>query len=804
MAWNGGRSTGRGLRRHGTVPIAIIVTLAVAMSVGALVVAGGFRATAAPTVMEGDKLRAVYEFDRELRTFGLFSYPEVIEIRERCRGNVATAAVGGGLQMTATLPESVGRATVAVVSGNYFDVLGTPALEGRVLSARDDVEGASPVIVLAEGAWNDLVGGSPEVVGERVQLGASSYVVVGVAGNPLAGQGYDPDVWIPLSQTGRLVPGGDDVFKSPAATWLNVVGRLRAGSGQGELETCFQTALEQVRGVEMAHSGRGAPSIVALPANRLALGPERYETTQRLLLMLGLLAAGFLVATCGTVVGLMVARGLARADEFAIRAALGATRADLVLLAVREIPALVAAASAVAVVVMPLTARIVGVPELADVALTARLDRYAVGALAVVALTVAVILGGGTVAGFASTGRTEGRVAGAGRTTPGASWQQVLVGAQVALSCVLMVNAGLLARSAYAVGRIELGFARDVLVADVTPREGLTEREGAAFFERLRRALMDRPEVSAVGLAWHAPLSEGYLDVQVEAPGSAVSGATSAAGNIISPGYFEALGVRVWEGRTFAGTEGVDGLPVAIVNRAFAERWWPGGSSIDQELVLPRLQRRVRVIGVVDNLRYRTPTEPLRPVVYLPLSQRFQPWVSAFIQTPNRDPMSAVPVVRAVAAEVDPLMGIGNARLLERDVATALAEWRGPASVAVVLAVLTLLLALAGVYALANDMVNRRMRELAVRRALGADEGEIRGRVLGAGLRPAIIGAVVGLVGAITITPYVEGWLYGVGPRDWLTLGGSVGLVGLTVWLGSVGPAQRAARASVMTILKAE
>lgn len=804
MAWNRSLGTVRVLRGHRSVPVVTICTLAVAMAVSALVIAGRFRAAASPAVPVGDELRAVYAFDRELRTFGLLSYPEVMALREICRDDIAVVAVGGGLQVTAGLPDGARRASIAVVSGDYFDVLGTPPLAGRMLTAGDDLESASPVAVLAEEAWRVLFGRSSEVVGERIQLGASAYVVVGVAANPLSGQGYSPDLWIPLAQTERLIPGGGGAFRSPAATWLNVVGRLRPGSGQRGLEYCFQAALERVQRGDLAGGAPTARRVVALPANRLALGPGRYETTLRLLTLLGFLAAGFLAATCGTVVELMVARGLARSDEFAIRFALGATQTDLVVFAVREILALVAAASVVAVVVMPVTGLVLGVPELADVALTARLDRYAVGALAVVALIAAVILAGGTAVGVVSSSRRAWLVDRAGRTTQGGRWHQVLVGAQVALSCVLMANAALLARSAYAVGRVELGFARDVLVTEVTPREGLSEREGSAYFERLRAALMDRPEVAAVGLAWHVPLSEGYLDVQVEAPASAVPAATSTAGNIISPGYFEALGVRVWEGRTFTENDGIDGLPVAIVNRTFAERWWPGGSSVGQELMLPRLQRRVTIVGVVDNLRYRTPTEPVRPVVYLPLTQRFQPWVSAFVRTPDLAPMSALPVVRAVATEVDPLMGIGEARLLEGDVAAALAEWRGPATVGVVLAVLTLSLALAGVYALANDMVRRRMRELAIRRALGADEREIRRRVFRTGLGPAIIGTVMGLVGATMITPYLEGWLYGVGPRDWSTLGGTAGLVGLTVWLGSVGPAHRAARAKVMTVLATE
>ena len=467
---------------------------------------------------------------------------------------------------------------------------------------------------------------------------------------------------------------------------------------------------------------------------------------------------------------------------------------------------LVALGSAMALVALPWIGRLVAMPQLADLALTTTIDRYAVFTLCVIAVSVAVVILAGTALGIEARLKWRGLGLDHGpRVTRRTRLRQVLVIVQVALSCVLLVAAGLLVQSARAVASIPPGFVPDVLVTQLfTPTDRYTPEETNVFYERLRASLLDQTLVSSVGLAWHAPLSEMYLSVLVEVPGTAEPEPTSMAGNIVSPGYFETLGVPVLNGRAFLNSDDLDAPPVVIVNRSFAERWWPTRPAVGREIVLPRSGGRRRVVGVVEDVRYRTLTEPAQPLVYLPLAQRFQPWVFVHLRTASDDPMLALSTVRSAVADLDSQIGVGPARTLEDDVNRSLAEWRGPASLSGVLGLVTLLLTMGGLYATLASSVSQRTKEMAIRRALGAQDSQVRRLIIGQGLLLAAVGLVLGLGATTVVMGYVESFLYGVAPRDLSTQVAVAGLIGLVAWLSCRVPADRAAKADPMIALRAE
>jgi predicted permease len=376
---------------------------------------------------------------------------------------------------------------------------------------------------------------------------------------------------------------------------------------------------------------------------------------------------------------------------------------------------------------------------------------------------------------------------------------------QVALSCVLLIAAGLLLQSARAVATIRPGFVSNVLLAQLfTPSDQYTAREGVLLYRRLLASLMVQPNVSAVGLAWHAPLSKMNLNVSVVVPGSATPEPTRTVGNIVSPGYFGTLGIPVLDGRPFQDRDDANAAPVAIVSRSFAEQWWPRQQVVGREIIISKIGERRRVIGVVDDMRYGALTEPIQPLVYLPLAQQFMPWVFVHVRTTIDNPEMALSTLRSAVADLDPRIGLGEARTLQDDVNRSLAEWRGPASLSSLLAIVIVLLTMNGLYAALASSVSQRTKEMAVRRALGAQDAQVRHLVIGEGFLLAAVGIVLGLAATTLAAPYLGGLLYGVTPGDLNTRVAVAGLVVLVSWLSCRGPARRAAKADPMMLLRAE
>ena len=377
------------------------MTLMLALGVACVVIAAAARAEQSPAVPYADRLFCFYPFLIKDSRFSLFSYPAYVQMRDLGDDTVSLAAVGTHLELTLHLPEQAIRTSVAVVSGNYFAVLRAQPVLGRLLTPNDDVTGAPPAVVLTERAWERWFRHDPGIVGHTIRLGAFPYTVVGVASNPLEGPEYAPDLWAPMSVTAQLAPGtGDDVLKGPTASWLTFVGRLAPDSHRQQIDALLPLATERLRAEDAASTPADEWRIEARPVNRLSVGPETHESTARLLLVLTLLAVGFLLATCSNITLLMLTQGTRRAHELAVRAALGATTARMVRLFAWETLILVALGSAMAVVALPWIARLTAMPQLAGLVLTPSMDRYTVIVLCVISVSVAAVIVAGMAIGL--------------------------------------------------------------------------------------------------------------------------------------------------------------------------------------------------------------------------------------------------------------------------------------------------------------------------------------------------------------------------------------------------------------------
>ena len=560
---------------------------------------------------------------------------------------------------------------VALVSGNFFTVLGGLPAHGRLLVPRDDdPAGPAAVAAVSHRAWTTYFGQDSDLFGSTVRLGPQAFTVVGVAVNPLPGPAHEPDFWVPLSALHQLLPDAAGLLLGPPARWLHTVGRLQATASRADAAVLAALAKDRLP-ADVAASRTGEWRFVVRPVNHARLGPAYHAEASRFLAVLLLITGVFLFAACSNLVLLLLMRGAGHAQELAVRRALGASRLALVRPFAIELLVLVAAGVLAALLALRWVGPVVSaLPQLVPLGAVAGPDpRVGLWMLAVAGSTWMLACLGlllmTTVRPPALVGAQRPGVTGRGGR------QRLLVAAQVAVSCVLVVAAGLLLRSGHGIASIPRGFApHDILVAQLHTA-GYSEAEGHVLYRRLLHALRNGGLLTAAALGWHTPLSVFHLSVAVEIPGTSME----VSGNVVSGDYFRTLGIAVLEGREFADDDHADSAPVAVVNRTLAERLWPGRSAVGRVLAFPRSGGDRTVVGVVDDVRYNTLAEPARPLAYLPLAQRFFPRAFIHARSPA-DPGVTLQHVRRVLADLDPAAPLSGVSTLGNRVEEALDRWR--------------------------------------------------------------------------------------------------------------------------------
>ena len=787
----------RSLARRPALAGAVVLTLALAFSLPAVVLSTLDRHFWRPLdLVDADRLFTLQILLQDGGSPPL-SHPEYAHLRDAGDEAYSLAAFGQ-LDFTLGAGGSPMRASVALVSGNFFTVLGAQPTRGRLLAPANDRRDGVQTLVLSHGAWTTHFGQDSRVVGRSVRLGGQPFLVVGVAVNPLPGPAHDPDFWAPLSALSQLVPESAAAVLGPTGRWLHTVGKLNPSASLADAAVTATLARDRLP-EEVAATRIGDWRFVARPVNHVRLGPGYHREARSLLDLLLLMSAGLLSAVCCNVSLLLLTRGGERSHEFVVRRALGAAPLDLARLLALELLLLMAAGGVVAILLLRWTGPVVSaLPQLAPLGAMQTLDTgTALWTVAVAGSVWGAVCLGVVLLMAVRPPALPG--AAAPTTTGGGGRQRVLVTAQVAVSCVLVVATGLLARSAHGVASVPRGFARqDVLIARIHPASD-SPAEEQRFYRRLLDGLQADATVASAALGWHAPLTSNRLRVSVEVPGTSLD----VEGNVISADYFRTLGVAVLEGREFTDADDGDAPPVAIVNRALAEHLWPNRSAIGRVLAFPRSGGDRTVVGVVDDMRYASLMERALPLAYVPLAQRFFPTAFLHVRSATGTEVT-LPHLRQVVANLDPGAPLSDVRSLRDRVEAALDRWRAPALLAGLLALVTLVLTMGGLYGILSLSVRQRTRELAVRAALGADEASVRRMVLTQGLRPVAVGALIGLAGSVPLTSLLDSQLYGIAPYDPAAL--AAGLValfsagGLACYL----PARRAARLDTAAALRSE
>jgi predicted permease len=721
------------------------------------------------------------------------------------------------ISAVATWDLSLGRGVdavkirVAAVSSEYFPLLGLRAARGRFFGAVEDKPGAERVVVLTDAFWRGRFAADSLIVGRTLTLGRGPATVIGVAPGGFAGIGIEPvDAFMPVEVLAAETMG-PDALTSWGWWWTGAIARL--GNGQSAEGAAARATALWRHGMAPTNPGDSTAVVLFGPIQE-ARGPTA-SSDAKVSAWIGLVALVVLLIACANVANLLLARGVARQRELAIRAGLGAGRGGLVRLILAESAVLAAAGGAVAVWLAAWTgsaARALLVPDLP--AGTALIDgRLLLFTGAAVLLTV-VFTGLVPALQHSRTDLTEALKSGGQTATPrGGRTRAILLAAQVALTLVLLVGAGLFVRSLRNVQHIDLGFDADrVLEATVDARAaGLGVADANAMYLRLRDRIARLPGVAGAaasmtlfGWGYATTLRAEGVDSlpRVETGGPYLSGVT--------PEYFATLGTRLVRGRTFGPGDAAGAERVALLNAFMARRVWPRDEAIGRCLYVGSDTTRTctRVIGVVADAKRGSVTEGSTMLYYLPFAQVDSTvWRNARLgglvvraEAKARDVADAVR--REIQAAGD--LPYANVQSLTDRIAPQYRSWQLGAASFTAFGALALLIAAMGVFAVASYAVSRRTQEIGIRMALGAEPALVARMILAQGLQAAAAGVAVGAAGAWALGRGVRTLLYEVEPADPLVFSTVsaviVAAAALAAWL----PARRAAAVDPMVALRAE
>jgi predicted permease len=704
-------------------------------------------------------------------------------------------------------PAGSERVLLRVATPSLLPTLGMQPVRGRNFLPEESAGGRNQVALIAHGLWQRQFGGRDDALGKTLRLDEVDYRIVGIL--PRGFQLEQPiDVWVPLDTTDPGIQGRNSHF-------LEVVVRSRPGTN---LEA-VAADLDLVGRYQMNNFPDMFPPTLGFTLQvRPFLDAMVGEARLPLLVLLG--AVGFvLLIACANVANLLLARAPAREREMAIRTALGARRGRLIhqLLTESVLLSLIGASLGVLFAGWGVDALIALSPESVPRLNEVVLDRRVLLFTGLVALLTGIAFGlvpaitesrpqlhDALKEGMYGTSAGRGRLRGA------------LVVAEVALSLVLLVGAGLMVRSFLALQRVDPGFRPDhalMVRVSLPARRDLTSADLDRFVDYYSRAtsrLRQLPGVTAVGASSRVPLDgrggDRLLDIENDIPRDEAD-MPHAQFRPATPGWFEAIGIPLLRGRAFRESDDAQAPRVVVINQAFARKYFPDRDPIGRRIRLGKLTREfpwATIVGVVGDVRAAGLHEPPRPEQYWPVAQiRNTPALAIVVRTQG-EPLALAGAVRAALAEIDPTQPLFDLQTVEQLVGTSLGQRRFTLTLMLVFGLLALVLAAVGIYGVMAYTVAQRTREIGIRVALGARPASVVGMVLQDGMKLIGLGVGIGVAGALAVTRIVASLLYGVSAADlatYLAITATLGAVGL---VAIVLPALRATRVDPMLALRAD
>ena len=758
-----------------------------------------------------------------------------------------TPKVFSGLLARRPLAMNVGvdgqteRVPGELVSGTYFQILGVGAAIGRVIEPDDDRDrGNNPVAVLSYTYWRNRFGGDPGIVGKPITVNNTKLTIIGVSQSGFDGMdiGYVPSLRVPVMMKAQMTPNWDDL-DNRRSRWVNVFGRLKRGVSREQalaaLQPFFHGLLEQ-EVQEAAFSNttaytreqflKGQVSLLAAAQGR---SPIREQLSQPLWLLLGIVV-GVLLISCANVASLLIARAAARQKEIAVRLALGASRGRIVGQLLVESVVLAAIGGALGLMMASWTTRL-----LLGFLPTSETPHVITGAIdyRVLAFNFALSLATGVLFGLAPALRSTkpnlaptlkdqvGAVAGGG-----VRLRKALVVAQVTISILLLISAGLFIRTLQNLRLLDLGIRPESVIAfNISPAiSGYTPERIAPLYKSLVERLAGQPGVQAVAFANVGLLEGNEWDstITVEGYQAKPGERMNPYCNSISPGYFRTMGVPVIDGREFdARDEGAAPKPTdpnqndgrgngyrhAIVNQSFAKRFFGDNSPVGRHIgfgLNPGTPTPLEIVGVVRDSKYTGVRDDVPQQVFFPLLEERTPSSVVVYVRAAGDPASVFGAAQRTMHDLDSNVPVYNLRTLERQIDRSLLVERFIATLSTAFGVLATLLAVIGLYGVMAYTVARRTREIGVRMALGAVQGAVVWLVMREVLVLVGTGVAIGLAAAWGLNRVVGSVLYGVSATDPLTIAAAAAVLVVVALLAGYVPARRATRVNPVLALRYE
>jgi putative ABC transport system permease protein len=705
---------------------------------------------------------------------------------------------------TADRPEQVQASST---TPGWVSTIGYTMLLGRDFTAEEGIPGKDQVVILTYQLWKERFGGDREIVGRPIRIDGKPYTVVGVIG-PGPADRVQNKLYVPLA------------FKPDQINhdfhYLLVLGRLKRGASltqaNGDMDRVTRRIAEEN---PKSNQGWGA-SVEPLQNNFLSK-----ETIRGLWLMLGAVAFVLLIA-CANVANLLLARGTARQKEIALRASIGASPRHLFgqLLTESLILALIGGALGVAlswgllkviVAMMPPFT----LPSEADVRLNVPVMLFTLA----ISMVCGVLFGcapawQATRANVNETLKEGGRTSGGGRHVV----RRALVVVEFALALTLLAGGGLAIHSLVKLANVDLGFRTDHLLTFYLPvPEGRLSGNDAVnvFYQQLIERLAAVPGVTSVSASTGMPVNGTNFGMPFYIAGKPVNDPSKRPGagfNMVTPDYYRTFGIRMARGRTFSSQDKAGGLPVAIVNDIFVKRYLSGVDPLSQRLVVEQLIPGVtklgppvewQIVGVYNSVRNGGPKDDGFPEIDVPFWQSPWPGAALAVRTAG-DPISVQQSLAAVIRSVDPDLPMADVKTMEQVVHESMAGDRFGTALFGTFAAVALLLAAVGIYGVMSFVVAQQRHEIGLRMALGAGRGRVLWQVLREGLATAILGIVVGSIGAYLVGRAMHGLVYGVGAMDPLAFGVVVVTLLTSSVFACLVPARRAASVDPMIALRQE
>jgi predicted permease len=761
----------------------------------------------------------------------IYPYRDYQELRARQQSFTGVAAVSEAPgESNVRVDGGTGnpeRATGTFVSGNYFDVLGVGARIGRTLTAADDTTaGAHPVVVISHDYWTRRFSRDERVLGRTIGIGRAALVIVGVAAAGFNGDhvARRTDFWIPLSMQGEVMPH-QAWLDEPMALWLRLVGRLRPGESITHAQTGVNVALQQI----LAERAGSLPTSearrrlldqrITLTSAATGVSSVRNRFAGSLSKVMGMVALVLLLA-CTNLATMLLARASARLKELGLRLALGASRSRVLrqLLTESLVLSVLGAATGVAVARFggQLLLRMAsGGPDPIPLALP--LDGRVLGFTLAVTLVSTLLVGlvpalSASRSNPSAAIRGETGIAGVRRIRLPA--RKVLVSAQVALTLVLLVSAGLLVATLRNLRANDLGFDRRVLQIGINGvNSGYTEARSLNLAGRLTESMKGVGGVSDVAVSDNGLLTNSGSRAPVTVFGDKprTDDERFADFDLVSDGYFHTLGVRMVSGREFTGRDRQGAPRVAIVNESFARYYFGESSAVGRQFSVDRPGREgeaetaITIVGVASDARNQGPREAAARQFYLSYYQagEMNPGLQFQLRL-SASPEVVGPLVRAAIRRIDPTLDIESMESLDTSLERLLVRDRLMANLAGAFGVLAMLLAATGLYGVLAYTVARRSREIGIRMALGARRAEIVRLVVWDGGVLIVVGTGIGIPAALLVARGLSTQLFGLTAFSPTILAASV-LVLLTVaTAAAMLPARQATRVDPLVAIRSE